>query len=126
VAGPRVIPGERCNIGPDELARRRRIAVVLSVATGLVAVGLIAVHAPLPSRLVLFPLAAGTTVTWLQVVRRFCVRFGAFGLENFGPLGAERKVDRAQRTGDARKAVEMILEGIVVGLVATAVFLWLG
>jgi len=124
MASPRVIPGERCNIGPDEIARRRRIAMVLSLATAAFAIGVVAAHAPMWTRLLIWPLAAGATVTWLQVVRRFCVRFGAFGLENFGRLGGERKVDPAVRAGDARKAAEMVLEGIVAGLLVTAVFLW--
>jgi hypothetical protein len=121
----RAVVPERCNIGPDEIARRRRIAIVMSVATAAVAVALVAAHAPVWSRLLLWPLTAGTTVTWLQVVRRFCVRFGAFGLENFGRLGGERKVDPSTRAGDARKAAEMILQGILVGLVVTSAFLWL-
>lgn len=123
VASPRIIPGERCNIGPDEIARRRRLAIVGTVVTTVVAVVLIASHAPVASRLLLGPLAAGSAVTWLQVVRRFCVRFGAFGLENFGALGRERRVDPAMRSADARKALEMVLEGVLVGALVTVVFL---
>ncbi len=125
MASPRILPGERCNIGPDEIARRRRIAIVGTVVTAFVAAALIAGHAPVASRLVLWPLAAGTTVTWLQVLRRFCVRFGAFGLENFADLGRERKVDPSMRSADARKALEMVLQGVLVGLLVTVTFLWL-
>jgi hypothetical protein len=120
-----VIPGQRCNIGPDEIARRRSLAIALAMVTVVVGVGLVATHAPAVARLVMWPLATAATVTWLQVVRRFCVRFGALGLENFGRLGSEQRVDPRTRAADARRAAEMILEGIVVGVLVTAAFLWL-
>ena len=64
---------------------------------------------------VTFVLAAA--VTWLQVVHRFCVAFGALGLENFGRLGEEIQVDERQRASDRRRALQVILEGSLIGLV---------
>jgi hypothetical protein len=111
----------RCNIGPTEIARRRRIATVLTALTVAAAAGLIAANVPQPERLALWPLAAGTAITWLQVVRRFCVRFGAAGLENLGALGHERRVDAAIRVADRNRALAMIGEGVLFGLLATLV-----
>jgi hypothetical protein len=119
VTAQRSIEAQRCNIGPAEIARRRRIAIALSIGTVALIAVLVAAHAPLATRLLVWPLASGVTVTWLQVVRRFCVRFGATGVENFGPLGAESPVDRAIRAADARRAMAMILEGILVGTLVT-------
>jgi len=107
----------RCNIGPDEIARRRRSAIPTTVATAVVAVVMVALHVPAPARLLLWPLAAAAAVTWLQVVHRFCVAFGALGLENFGRLGGEHHVDPAIRAADRRRAFQLILEGALIGLV---------
>jgi hypothetical protein len=122
VTAQRTISGERCNIGPAEIDRRRRIAITLTAATLLVGAILLAAGAPPPARAILWPFAAATGVTWLQVIRRFCVRFAAIGVENYGPLGAERDVDRSVRAADARRAVAMVLEGIVAGLLITSAF----
>lgn len=109
----------RCNIGAEEIARRRRGAIVATVATVGLALWLVAIGAPRVDRLVLWPLASAAAVTWLQVFHRFCVRFGAFGVENFGRLGAEVPVDPATRAADRRQAARLILEGSFAGLVAT-------
>lgn len=107
----------RCNIGPEEIARRRRSALVTTVVTGLVAAALVGIHAPPIARLLIWPLATAAAVTWLQVVHRFCVAFGALGLENFGRLGQEVHVDQRQRALDRRRALQLILEGSLIGLV---------
>jgi hypothetical protein len=113
--------GPRCNIGPDEIARRRRSAIVGAVATAAVAAAMIAFHVPAAARLLLWPIAAGAAVAGLQVVHRFCVAFGALGLENFGRLGEERHVDPEIRAADRRRAFQVILEGALIGLVVTLV-----
>ena len=107
----------RCNIGPVEIARRRRSALVVTIVTALVAVALVALSTPPAVRLLIWPLATAAAVTWLQVVNRFCVAFGALGLENFGRLGDEVHVDRHQRAADRRRALQLILEGALIGLV---------
>jgi hypothetical protein len=109
----------RCNIGPEEVARRRRGAIVATIVTIALAALLVAVGAPRVDRLVLWPFASAAGVTWLQVIHRFCVRFGAFGVENYGPLGAHVPVDPAVRAADRRQATRLILEGSFVGLLAT-------
>ena len=110
---------QRCNIGPDEIARRRRSAIVATLITAVVVVAMIAFHMPAPARLLLWPLAAAAAVTWLQVIHRFCVAFGALGLENFGRLGTESPVDSRIRAADRRRALQLILEGGLIGLVVT-------
>jgi hypothetical protein len=113
--------GPRCNIGPDEIARRRRSAVPMTLVTAIVVVALVALHAPAPARLLIWPIATAAAVTWLQVVHRFCVAFGALGLENFGRLGQQRDVDPAIRAADRRRALQLILEGALIGLIVTLV-----
>jgi hypothetical protein len=66
-----------CNIGPAELARRRRSAVFVIGVVAIAAALLVLSGGPPIVRLAIFPLAAAAAVTWLQVIRRFCVAFGA-------------------------------------------------
>ena len=113
----------RCNIGPDEIAKRRQSAIVATVFTVVAALLLIALDVPTPARLLIWPVAAGAAISWLQVVRRFCVAFGALGLENFGRLGRQSSVDPRIRAADRRVALRMILEGLLIGLVVALVVL---
>jgi hypothetical protein len=115
----------RCNIGSAEIARRRQVAAALTIATVAIGSALVAVGAPHDARILILPFASGAGVTWLQVLRRFCVRFGAMGVENFGVIGEETPVDRAVRAADARQAAAMVIEGVLIGLVLTLAFLGL-
>ena len=121
----RSLPFERCNIGPAEIARRRRLAILLSVLTVLLVAALVAAGVPAIARLAVFPFAAAVAVTWLQVIRRFCVHFGAFGLENFGELGEERRVAPEVRWADVRQSLEMLGQGLLFGLLVTLAVLQL-
>jgi hypothetical protein len=89
------------------------------VVTLVVALGLIASGAPHLARAIAWPLTTSAAVTWLQVARRVCVRFGATGVENFGSLGNETPVDPRTLVADRRRAIEIILEGTLIGLLAT-------
>ena len=106
----------RCNIGPEEIARRRRMTIALIVVTAIVAAYLVVFVDPGAARLLVWPFASAASVTGLQVVHRFCVRFGATGVENFGPLGREVAVDPEHRAADRRRAIQVILEGSLLGL----------
>jgi hypothetical protein len=117
--------GDRCNIGPAELARRRRVATSISFGTVVFAGFLVGLAVPHLARLLVWPFAAGSAVAWLQVTNRFCVRFGATGVENFGALGAERQVARSVAEADRRRALRLILQGIVAGAVVAVVFAYL-
>jgi predicted metal-binding membrane protein len=117
--GPSAAPDAavRCNIGAAEIGRRRRMAIVLTVGGAVVAVILIGLAVPHLARLLLWPIAAAASVTWLQVTQRFCVAFGAAGLENFGPLGSEHRVGSEQAAADRRRALQLTLQGALVGLI---------
>lgn len=83
----------------------------------MIALALVVAGAPGWARFLIWPLAAGAAITWLQVVRRFCVAFGALGLQNYGRLGQESAVDAEQRAVDRRLALQMVVEGALIGLV---------
>lgn len=110
---------QRCNIGPAEIARRRRSATFASVLFLIIAIVVVALDVPALARFILWPVATAVGVTWLQVVQRFCVAFGALGLENFGPLGEQVGVEARERAADRRRALQMIIEGALIGLALT-------
>lgn len=112
-----------CNIGPEEIARRRRAGYAgLAAAAGLAGL-LLAVDAPTASRwLVALPLAGGA-VGLLQARLRFCAAYGFGGVRNFGPLGSvERVEDAAARRADRAKALGIAAAGALIGVGVAAAF----
>src|SRR5476651_2279193 len=76
-----------CNIGPAEIARRRRAGHVGLGAAIVLLVVLVAIGAPPLARFVIaLPAAIGAS-GYLQAWLRFCAGFGSRGVFNFGPLG---------------------------------------
>jgi hypothetical protein len=107
-----------CNIGPAEIARRRRSGITASVATVALLTILVAIGAPGPLRLVLFVPAAVAAAGFLQAWLRFCAGFGAIGVRNFGDVGTtDEIVDPEARARDRRRAIEIGAASGVVGAV---------
>jgi hypothetical protein len=107
-----------CNIGPAEVARRRRAVLVGVVASLALYLGLLAIGAPDAIRFVVAVPAASAAISWLQVRERFCVAFGLTGVFNFGPLGElESVADAEARRADRRKVASMVARGAAIGVV---------
>lgn len=116
-----------CNIGPFEIARRRRAGLVGIAIAVVIAVALLAIDAPQLARaIVLLPLWGGF-VSLLQAVRRFCVGFAWAGLENFGPDEAARRrvVDEDARAADRRAGRRLILDALLYAAPLTAIYVLL-
>lgn len=114
-----------CNIGPAEIAYRRRwghAGLVVTLVT--LAVLLWSGAPPLIRFLVALP-AAGTAVGYLQAWLRFCAAYGLLGVFNFGRLRDTHRVgDPAARARDRMKALQIVMAGAVIGvLVGLAVAL---
>ena len=107
-AGEGYRPGA-CNIGPAEIATRRRGGLMgIALAVGLAAL-LVWLDAPAWARLMVFLPLAGGFISLEQARRHFCVGFAMAGLRNFGALGHEEHViDRADRSADRRAALVMV------------------
>ena len=111
-----------CNIGPEEIAARRRAGHVGLAATALVFVGLVLVGAPPVARLILFVPAAVAASGYLQAWLKFCAAFGSRGIFNFGPMGSTTSVlDDASRARDRRKALQIGLASGLIGLAVAVV-----
>ena len=110
------VPGT-CNIGPQEIALRRRaghvgLAVTAALATALVRSDLHPVW-----RLTLALPAAGAASGYLQTRQRFCANFGFRGVYNFDTRGHEQRVagDLAQAE-DRRRALQISAASAGIGL----------
>jgi hypothetical protein len=111
-----------CNIGPAEIAARRRSGHVGVIATIVLFVILVAIGAPPIARLlVLFPAAVAAS-GYLQARARFCAGFGSRGVFNFGALGSTQHVDdAAARSLDRRRSLELGLSAFAIGLAVAVV-----
>lgn len=110
-----------CNIGPAEIARRRRAAHVGLLATVVLLGALVAVGAPPLARLIVAVPAAGSASGYLQAWLKFCAGFGSRGISNFGPLGQiDQVVGTDARARDRARAYQIGLASLVIG-VAVAV-----
>jgi hypothetical protein len=112
-----------CNIGPAEIARRRRAGHVGLGAAIVLLAGLVAIDAPPRVRLLVALPAAAAASGYLQARFRFCAGFGSRGIYNFGELGQTVQVEDAEaRRRDRVRATQIGLAsgaiGIAVGLMA--------
>jgi hypothetical protein len=115
----RYVPGV-CNIGPNEIRRRRRTGYVGTVITLALFAGLLLIDAPPLARLILFVPAAIAASGFIQAYLKFCAGFGQLGVFNFADdrSSMEHVVDKAARRKDVVKAWQI---GIASGIVGLAV-----
>ena len=114
-----------CNIGPEEITRRKRAAVAGLVATLFLTVALVALGAPSglgPRLLIALPLT-GAAIGWIQARRRFCMAYGRAGTFNLEKIGnMSRVVDAAELAADRRTALIIAAQGLAVGLLGAILF----
>lgn len=118
------VPGV-CNIGPEEISRRQRVAVVGLIATIALGVALIAsgAGAGSPTRLLIVLPLTGAAIGWIQARRRFCMAYGLAGTFNLGAIGnMERVSNAAALAADRRTALTIVAQGIAVGAIGAAAF----
>jgi len=115
-----------CNIGPDEIARRRKAAVAGLVASVVLAVVLVALGSPQGGTerlLVALPLT-GAAIGWIQARRRFCMAYGLAGTFNLGKIGEMSRVsDQVALAADRRTALIIAAQGLAIGIGGTLIFL---
>ena len=110
------VPGV-CNIGPAEIARRRRAGHVGAAAAVALFAGLVAIGAPPILRLAIALPVAVSASGYLQARLKFCAGFGSTGVFNFGELGAtQHVVDEAARAADRRTSLRISLASGAIGL----------
>lgn len=113
-----------CNIGPAEIAARRRSGHAGVAVTLLLLATLIVLDADPAWRLALAVPAAGAAMGYLQAALRFCAGYGLRGVFNLGDrLRATTEVtDAASRAVDRRRSLQVtgvaVMVGIGIGLAA--------
>ena len=110
------VPGA-CNIGPAEIAIRRRAGHVGLAATAALATALLCSDLHPAWRLSLAVPAAGAASGYLQARQRFCANFGFRGVYNFDTRGNQQRVttDQAQAE-DRRRAMRIAATSAAIGL----------
>jgi hypothetical protein len=113
---PRYVAGA-CNIGPDEIALRRRVGHAGLAATAVLAAALVRSDLHPAWRLTLALPAAGSASGYLQARQRFCADFGYRGVYNFGRRGHEEQVtDERALALDRRRALRIAAVSAAIGL----------
>jgi hypothetical protein len=112
-----------CNIGPGEIARRRRAGILAILMTLGLGATLVWIDAPQAMRgLVLFPLWGGL-ISLEQVRRRFCVAFAYAGIRSANPSETRESVsDATDMAADRATARWMVLYCGLLALVITLFF----
>jgi hypothetical protein len=106
-----------CNIGPQEIARRRKSGHIGLIASVALFALLLAVGAPHWSRLILVVTAGGSASGYLQAWLHFCAGFGSTGVYNLGPLGTVQRVaDAGARSRDRMRSLQIGLASLAIGL----------
>ena len=106
-----------CNIGPAEIAYRRRWGDLGLVVTVLLYAALVWAGAAHWTRLLIALPAAASAVGYLQAYLRFCAAFGAAGVFNFGARrDVTRVADDEARKRDRLKAFQIFGASALIGL----------
>jgi hypothetical protein len=116
------IPGT-CNIGKEEIKRRRNGAIFSGILSFLLVAVLLLIHAEKFWRLVLFFPVTSFVIGVQQWYYKFCMGFGMKGIFNFEELGKSTAVkDSEMVKADKRKAVNMLVTGLVSGIIIAIIF----
>ena len=103
------LPGT-CNIGPEEIVRRKRNGWIGLLVTVVLGVTIELAGWPRAYRLLVIPTLAYALAGFIQGYHRFCLAYGFLGL--FGMHGVRqvsRVTDREALRQDRRKALQITL-----------------
>jgi hypothetical protein len=115
------IPGV-CNIGGNEVAKRRIMGWIGLAACVVLWAAFIVLKAAAVWRLVLFVPALLAALGFLQATRRVCVIYGLSGTYKVGSGGKRRLVELADdRRQDRRTSLRIIGYSMLIALAVTAV-----
>lgn len=116
------IPG-MCNIGKKEIERRKYSAIFSLLLCLLFVLITEWLNTAQAWRTLLFLPATSLGISFQQWRSKFCVAFGIKGVFNFGELGKTFSVEQQEYyRKDRKKAVRMIIWGILFGLTISIVY----
>jgi len=115
MAGVGYQPGV-CNIGPQEIRRRRRAGHAGLAASVVLLAFLLAAGAPPLARLLVAIPAAMAASGYLQAWLKFCAGFGSRGIFNFGEIGETHEVvDAEAHARDRSRSRQIALASLAIG-----------
>jgi predicted secreted protein len=116
------IPGT-CNIGNEQLQKRKKFLIKTVSATLLCIVFLQIFHLDKIWRLFMFVPFTLTIIGAQQVYFKFCYLFGLKGYYGFGEVGKAKTVtDEENIKRDKAKARKMILSSVIIGAILTVIY----
>ena len=111
-----------CNIGPDEIKRRKTFAVAGFVLFLVSLVGAFSSHATHYTRLGTFIPAMLFATGFVQARKKFCLAFGLAGTFNFSKVGQINKVlTPDERKADRRTALSILFQAFLLAAAMTAI-----
>jgi hypothetical protein len=120
------IPGV-CNIGPAEIAMRKRAGWIALIVTVLIWAALVFFGANHYWLFLLVLPASMSATGFLQAYLHFCAGFGMRGLFNFGlEVGKTETVQQQEfRAKDKKRAQEIFIYSILIGIVVALLAFYL-
>jgi hypothetical protein len=115
-----------CNIGKEEIRRRKSIAFLGAIATIFGAISIINKYQSATPRLWLFIPAMVFATGWIQSKKKFCLAYGYMGVFNFGKAGAAQKVrSKDERDADRATAFSILTQAVVLAFAITGLIYFL-
>jgi predicted nucleic acid-binding Zn ribbon protein len=116
------IPGV-CNIGEAEIKQRKQIGWIGLLIVIVLWIVLDVYHVAYFWKIFIFFPASLSATGFLQGFMHFCAGFGLKGVFNFGPeVGKTDTASQAEfRAMDRRKAINIFMYSVLIGLVITVV-----
>lgn len=126
MANTEYIPGV-CNIGPAEIARRKRAGYIGLIASVMLFAILLVFNAPPVYRLLIFFPVMSAASGFLQAYFHFCAGFGFKGVYNVvRPAGKTETVQQKEfRKKDRQKALQITGLSMLIGLAFAGIFYYL-
>ena len=119
------VPG-KCNLGYEEIDRRKRNAHRGLIITILGIAALQLLNLSSIWRLLLFIPLSYAILCYYQAQQKFCVAFGIFGIYNFLEIGKVTKVSEPEyKIKDKRNAWLIILKSFLLALIIVVVYYFL-
>ena len=116
------IPGT-CNIGPKEIAMRKRASIYAAIFFVVLTALLFLLDIDKVWRFIIFIPAFTFAVTSQQWYFKFCVYFGLKGVFNFGDMGQQFNIEQKENfKKDRIKVAKMMVAGLLFGAIITTLF----
>jgi hypothetical protein len=115
------LPGT-CNIGTEEINRRKQVAWIGAIATIFGAISFINKYHSHTPRLFLFIPAAVFAIGFVQSRKKFCLAYGFAGVFNFGEAGKAQQVrSNEDKALDRKTAFSILGQSLVLALIITLI-----